>query len=89
MQTALCLAAAHALVRLEDGTVVGGEDPVLAQDYLFGGGEVYYGSSATQGTLVAPSATIASWNSFLAAANAMATPSAVWTSEPPSLITEG
>ena len=61
----------------EDGSVVGGEDPaLLGQDYLFGGGEVFYGSSATQGTLVAPSATVASWESFLAAATATATPAA-------------
>ncbi|PIL29186.1 hypothetical protein GSI_09235 [Ganoderma sinense ZZ0214-1] len=58
----------------EDGSVVGGEDPALAQDYFFGGGEVFYGSSATQGTLVAPSATVASWESFLASATATTTP---------------
>ena len=73
---------------LDDGTVVGGENATLAGDFLFGGGQVFYGSAATQGTVVAPPATIASWNSFLATATIKATttvsiglPSTITTSE--------
>ncbi|KAI0822442.1 alpha/beta-hydrolase [Trametes gibbosa] len=51
-------------------SVVGGENATLAGDYLSGGGEIFYGSGTTAGTSVVPSATIASWDSFLASATA-------------------
>ncbi|KAH9848633.1 alpha/beta-hydrolase [Lenzites betulinus] len=51
-------------------TVVGGENSTLAGDFLPGGNEIFYGSGTTAGTSVVPSATIAAWDSFLAAATA-------------------
>ncbi|TBU63430.1 alpha/beta-hydrolase [Dichomitus squalens] len=68
---------------LDNGTVVGGENATLAGDYLFGGGQVFYGSAATEGTVIAPPATIASWDSFLATATLVAAPT---TTAPPTAV---
>ncbi|KAF9269106.1 alpha/beta-hydrolase [Marasmius fiardii PR-910] len=46
-------------------TVVGGEDPQLSNDILPGDPEIYYGSAATQGTYVFPTATRDAWNAFI------------------------
>ncbi|KAI0705478.1 alpha/beta-hydrolase [Earliella scabrosa] len=53
---------------LEDGTVVGGEDDALAQDFMPGGKEIFFGSAKTQGTSTVPSAAVAAWESFIATA---------------------
>ena len=50
------------------GSVVGGENPSLAADYLRGTGALFVGSGARQSTYVFPSATIAAWNSFITGA---------------------
>ncbi|KAI8982714.1 alpha/beta-hydrolase [Trametes punicea] len=54
--------------------IVGGENSTLANDYLPGGNEIFYGSSATQGTSTIPAATQAAWNSFIATATATQPP---------------
>lgn len=54
-------------------TVVGGEDPALEGDILSGGGVIFYGSGTTASSLVAPSASLASWASFLATATLTST----------------
>jgi len=56
------------------GTVVGGEDPKLAQFVQTGGAAIFTGAGATQGTYVAPEATIAAWNKFIATATTTALP---------------
>ena len=53
---------------LEDGTVVGGEDDALAQDFMPGGKEIFFGSAKTEGTSTVSSATVAAWESFIATA---------------------
>ena len=54
--------------------VVGGENATLANDFLPGGNEIFYGSAATQGTSTIPAATQAAWNSFIATATATHSP---------------
>ncbi|KAI0349727.1 alpha/beta-hydrolase [Trametes cingulata] len=57
------------------GTViVGGEDATLANDFLPGGTEIFYGSSATQSTSTIPAATQSAWNEFMATATATHAP---------------
>ncbi|KAJ7576927.1 alpha/beta-hydrolase, partial [Mycena floridula] len=51
-----------------NGTIVGGEDPKLAGDFLPGTDVIFYGSGSTVSSTVYPSATIAAWNSFIATA---------------------
>ncbi len=53
---------------LDDGTILGGEDTALAEDFLLGGNEIFYGSAKTEGTSVVPSANFAAWESFIATA---------------------
>ena len=53
---------------LDDGTVVGGENATLAQGYLAGGNEIFYGSAKTEGTWTVPSATLSAWQKFIATA---------------------
>ena len=50
--------------------VVGGENSTLANDFLPGGNEIFYGSSATQFTSTIPAATESSWSAFIATATA-------------------
>ncbi|KAJ3809239.1 alpha/beta-hydrolase [Lentinula lateritia] len=50
--------------------VVGGEDPVLAEDVMPGTTAIFYGHGTTASSLIVPSATLASWSSFLATATA-------------------
>ncbi|KAI0787985.1 alpha/beta-hydrolase [Fomes fomentarius] len=54
--------------------VVGRENATLANDFLPGGDEVFFGSSATLGTSTIPAATQAAWNSFIATATATVAP---------------
>lgn len=49
---------------------IGGENSTLANDFVSGGDLLYYGSATTSGTYTVPSATIASWESFIATATA-------------------
>ena len=51
--------------------VVGGEDKALAGEFLPGGNEIFFGSSATQGTSTIPAATQAAWSSFIATATVL------------------
>ena len=67
----------------DGSTVVGGENSALAGEFMPGGNEVFFGSSATQGTSTIPSATQASWASFIATATA-APPTAGGSSTGPS-----
>ncbi|KAJ7479835.1 alpha/beta-hydrolase [Mycena latifolia] len=63
------------LVDSNTGTVVGGEDPALAMDVMPGGTVIYYGDGSagkTTASTVVPSATIASWEQFIATATATA-----------------
>nr|VWP02413.1 ABC transporter Atr4 [Ganoderma boninense] len=53
---------------LSSGTIQGAENATLAGQYLVGGNEIFYGSATTDGTYVVPSATVASWDQFLATA---------------------
>lgn len=55
-------------------TVVGGEDPKLAEDILPGTTVIFYGSGTTAFSTIVPSATLASWDKFIATATATATP---------------
>ncbi|KAF7307464.1 Alpha/beta-hydrolase [Mycena indigotica] len=60
------------LVR-SDGTIVGGKDPLLAMDFMQGSNVIYYGSGANATTslsTVVPSATLVSWQKFLASQTA-------------------
>ena len=52
-------------------SVVGGEDPALAGNYLAGGPYIYYGSYSTQGSVSYPSATVKQWDKHLQTAAAM------------------
>ncbi|KAJ7479822.1 alpha/beta-hydrolase [Mycena latifolia] len=66
---------ATGLVDSNTGTVVGGEDPTLAMDVMPGGTVIYYGDGSagkTTASTVVPSATIASWEQFIATATATA-----------------
>ncbi|EMD39305.1 hypothetical protein CERSUDRAFT_82042 [Gelatoporia subvermispora B] len=54
-------------------SVVGGEGSPLVNDVLPGQSGIFYGSGATQSTYTYPSATIASWESFVATAITAAT----------------
>lgn len=47
---------------------MGGENPTLAAGVLPGNSEIYYGPATTVSTYVAPSASVAAWNSFIATA---------------------
>ncbi|KIL69347.1 hypothetical protein M378DRAFT_98802 [Amanita muscaria Koide BX008] len=51
------------------GSVVGGEDPKLAGDFLPGNTALYLGAGATQSTYTFPSATVAAWNKFIQTAS--------------------
>ena len=64
------------LVEEQNGhvTVIGGEDPALAGNYLSGGPDIYYGSYSTQGTVTYPSATVEAWDAHLETATAAANP---------------
>ncbi|KAJ3836137.1 alpha/beta-hydrolase [Lentinula raphanica] len=54
-----------------EGThVIGGEDPVLAEDVMPGTTAIFYGHGTTASSLIVPSETLASWSSFLATATA-------------------
>ena len=57
-------------VVLPNSMVVGGEDPKLTGDIIPGTFVIFYGSSMTASSTVAPSTSLATWASFLA----MATP---------------
>jgi carboxypeptidase D len=57
--------------------VAGGENATLQGAVLPAGPEIYYGNGSTMGTYVAPSATIAAWQSFLASVTATVSYSAV------------
>ncbi|KAJ7186601.1 alpha/beta-hydrolase [Mycena filopes] len=62
------------LVNSTTGSVVGGEDPTLAADVMPGGLAIFYGdgdSATTSLSTIAPSATIAAWNKFIATATAI------------------
>jgi len=62
------------LVDTNAGTVSGGEDPNLKPDVFPGNTVIYYGngdSGKTSLSTVVPSATLASWNAFLATATAI------------------
>ena len=59
---------------LSGNVVVGGENASLAGAFLPGGNEVFFGSSATQGTSTIPAATQAAWSSFIATATATQQP---------------
>ncbi|KDQ51807.1 hypothetical protein JAAARDRAFT_81336 [Jaapia argillacea MUCL 33604] len=60
---------------VEGTTVVGGESSLLGQGIIPGTTVIFYGSGTTVSSTSAPSATIASWASFLATATATSTPS--------------
>jgi len=45
--------------------VLGGEDPLAADDAPRIASEIFLGANVTQSTLIAPSATIAAWRHFL------------------------
>ncbi|KAM5545884.1 hypothetical protein V8D89_000010 [Ganoderma adspersum] len=66
---------------LDNGTVVGGENATLAQEYLVGGNEIFYGSAKTEGTWTVPSATLSAWQNFIATATLEA-PSVTGTTVP-------
>lgn len=56
-----------------DGSVVGGEDPELAKDVMPGNLAIHYWASVAGGditSVVAPSATRAAWDAFIATATA-------------------
>ena len=59
------------LVLPNSTVVVGGEDPEYAGDIIPGTPVIFYGSSTTVSSTVAPSASLASWASFLATATAI------------------
>lgn len=54
-------------------SVVGGENTSLAASALTGQSAIFIGSGMTESSYVYPSATIASWESFIATATATAT----------------
>jgi len=51
-------------------SVVGGENPDLAEFIQSGSAPIYTGAGTTEGSYVAPTATIASWDRFIATATA-------------------
>ncbi|KAJ6537847.1 alpha/beta-hydrolase [Mycena capillaripes] len=53
-----------------NNAVVGGENTTLANDFLPGGDEIFFGSSTTAGTSAIPAATRSAWASFIATATA-------------------
>lgn len=53
-------------------SVIGEEDPVLAEDVMPGQDEIYYGAGSTQSTYVFPTATREAWSSFIRTATATA-----------------
>ncbi|KAE9398534.1 alpha/beta-hydrolase [Gymnopus androsaceus JB14] len=61
---------------VEGSSVVGGEDPVLAEDVLPGSDPIYYGSLSTESSTVWPSATRAAWQSFIVTETASTTSTA-------------
>lgn len=65
------------LLRPNSTTVIGGEDPQLAGDIIPGNSAIFYGSVTTESSAVAPSASFASWASFLATVTAAPTPTTV------------
>jgi carboxypeptidase D len=65
------------LLRPNSTTVVGGEDPQLAGDIVPGNSAIFYGSATTASSSLAPSATFASWASFLATATAVPKPTSL------------
>ncbi|KAJ7505935.1 alpha/beta-hydrolase [Mycena galericulata] len=68
----------------KNGTVVGGEVATLAVDVMPGGDVIYYGdgdSATTSLSTVVPSATLASWEKFIATATATGNASALNKSE--------
>lgn len=50
---------------LENGTVVGGENPTLAQDALPGQDAIFFGSRTVLGETAWPSATVAAFRSHV------------------------
>ncbi|KAJ7479829.1 alpha/beta-hydrolase [Mycena latifolia] len=73
------------LVDSNTGTVVGGEDPALAMDVMPGGTVIHYGDGSagkTTASTVVPSATVASWEQFIATATATAPGSGSTTTKP-------
>lgn len=66
-------------------SVVGGESPALVGDYLRAGPEIYYGAGTTQSTNIAPTTTIAAWNSFIATAAPLGDIAILTSSAPSSL----
>ncbi|KIM79111.1 hypothetical protein PILCRDRAFT_823685 [Piloderma croceum F 1598] len=58
-------------------TVIGGEDPQLAGDIVPGNSAIFYGSATTASSSIAPSATFASWASFLATATVVPKPTSL------------
>jgi carboxypeptidase D len=66
------------LVDSNAASVAGGEDPKLKQDVLPGNSAIYHWASAAGGDIasaVAPSATRAAWDAFIATATAVLPPS--------------
>ncbi|KIM76059.1 hypothetical protein PILCRDRAFT_826709 [Piloderma croceum F 1598] len=57
--------------------VVGGEDPKLGGDIIPGTSVIFYGSSTTASSSVAPSSALANWASFLATYTAHPTPTTI------------
>ncbi|KAJ7027721.1 alpha/beta-hydrolase [Mycena alexandri] len=51
-------------------TVVGGDNATLANDFLPGGDEIFFGSSTTAGTSTIPAATRSAWAAFIETATA-------------------
>ncbi|KAJ7812365.1 alpha/beta-hydrolase [Mycena olivaceomarginata] len=56
-------------------SVVGGENTTLPNDFLPGGEEIFFGSSATVGTSTIPAATRSAWASFIRGTTATGLPS--------------
>ncbi|KAJ6518365.1 alpha/beta-hydrolase [Mycena vulgaris] len=54
--------------------VMGGENTTLANDFLPGGDEIFFGSSTTAGVSTIPAATRSAWASFIATATASRPP---------------
>jgi carboxypeptidase D len=56
-----------------DGSVIGGEDPKLANDVMPGNPAIHYWASEAGGditSVVVPSVTLAAWDAFIATATA-------------------
>ncbi|KAJ3721074.1 alpha beta-hydrolase [Lentinula raphanica] len=56
-----------------DSTVIGGEDPTLAEDVMPGSDPIFYGSMSTESSTIWPEATRAAWTSFIRTETAIAT----------------